>query len=129
MTKKTTPGSGRPRGAPAGNKNAMRHGFYSKVKPLPMDDISPEFLADTSLNQEIAMLRQSISRLFEYSRSEDCTAVDAAHTLAALASASARLANLLRTAKYLLGDQSEVGQALHEALKELNAEGFIPHRG
>jgi hypothetical protein len=89
-----------------------------------MDDISPEFLANTTLSLEIAMLRQSIARLFEYSRSDDCTAIEAAHTLAALASASARLANLLRTAKYLGDNQDSVSQALHQALKELTAEGF-----
>ena len=87
-----------------------------------MDDLTPEFLANTTLSREIAMLRQSISRLFEYSRSEDCTAVEASHTLAALASASARLANLLRTSKYLQENSGDFGSILHQALKEVNEE-------
>jgi hypothetical protein len=57
------PKSGRRPGGQPGNRNALKHGFYSKLfKPGELDDLNA-VLAD-GLTDEIAMLRVVVRRLF-----------------------------------------------------------------
>ncbi|MDO8715824.1 MAG: hypothetical protein Q7J73_03330 [Dehalococcoidales bacterium] len=45
------------RGAPKGNQNARKHGFYSKVLDLAQQEALPAAAKLTGLGEEIALLR------------------------------------------------------------------------
>lgn len=54
------------RGAPIGNKNALKHGFYSRqMRAVEKDDLSE--LVDAGLSNEIAILRILLRRAIEIS--------------------------------------------------------------
>lgn len=55
----------RRRGAQPGNRNAVTHGFYSKVLPAQSDETLSEANEIEGLDEEIALLRYKIRRLEE----------------------------------------------------------------
>ncbi len=121
MTNKGDGATQRKRGGQPGNKNALKHGFYSPhFKPTEAADL--ETLEDDSnLTSEIHMMRVIIRRVFE--QAQACPDLETwAAVLGSLGAASTRLAGLLRTQKLLDGGGSDVADALSQALKEVTSE-------
>ena len=113
------------RGAPLGNKNALKHGFYSKqMRATEAEDL--EALMDASLSNEINMLRVLLRRTLEIAEGQ----LDVDTTLSILNAAGAnmtRLANLMKTQKFLAGESTDdfmktLSEALNEVVKELAEE-------
>lgn len=120
MTEPTTPK--RKRGGQPGNLNALKHGFYSRqFRHLELEDLRS--LLSPGLVDEVAMLRVMTRRVLELADGID--EVDAAAgVLASLGGACSRLANLLRTEKFLTGSADggtarAISQALNEVMQEL----------
>ncbi len=114
---------GRKKGGQPGNKNAQKHGFYSKnFKPMEAEDL--DFESPESLRNEAAMMRVMIRRVVELaSGPESGTNLEEAITaLNALGSASVRLASLLRAEKNLAAAKSNTAEAINQALAEALAE-------
>jgi hypothetical protein len=111
------------RGAPKGNLNALKHGFYSQAfrsqEAADLDTIPAGDLLD-----EIAMLRVAARRVFNLSQEED-NPDKLMDSLNGLGLASTRLAGLMRTQK-LLGSQQDqaakiaISNALQEIMEEFN---------
>ena len=118
MTKST----GKRRGAPDGNWNALKHGFYSKrYKPLEIQDLDTA-LGD-GLEDEIALVRVIIRRVFEYANDDDKQTLDQwSRTLNTLGAASTRLAALIRTQQVISGGGSSVLDLLSEAIGGISHE-------
>lgn len=110
------------RGAPDGNKNALKHGFYSKqMRPTELADL--DALMDVGLSNEINMLRVLLRRILDIAAGE-MTPELAISVLNATGTNMTRLANMMKTQKYLNGDgggnmMSILSQALNEVVKEL----------
>ena len=91
-----TPPPKRPRGAPPGNRNALKHGFYARK--LKRSDLSGiETCDDAGLQDEIAMLRVFIRRVIELGKDVD-TLPEAVSLLRVLCFASTSLTRLLQEA-------------------------------
>jgi uncharacterized protein YjcR len=112
----------RKRGAPSGNWNAFKHGFYSKrFRPLEIQDLDTA-LGD-GLEDEIALLRVIIRRVFEYADDDDKQTLDQwSRTLNTLGAASTRLAALIRTQQVVSGGGSSVLDLLSEAIGGISHE-------
>lgn len=111
----------RRRGGQPGNKNALKHGFYSPgFNPTEQEDL--EALAgQVDLSDEIAMMRVIMRRVFE--QAGECADLgEWSAALGALGAAASRMAGLLRTQKILAGGGSDVADALSEALKDVTNE-------
>jgi len=111
----------RKRGAPKGNTNALKHGFYSRrfneSEALELNDLK------SGLIDEIALLRVLIRRVFEKVDEIDDDVENWARMLNTLSIASTRLASLLKTQKNLNdGEGSELSNALIQALSEVKDE-------
>jgi hypothetical protein len=119
MDEKATP---RTRGAQPGNTNALKHGFYSRrFRNLEADDLDVALL--DGLQDEIALIRVVIRRVFERASEEELDLDQLTRSLAVLGRASTQLANLLRTQKIISGaDESLFTSALREALKDGHPE-------
>ncbi len=108
------------RGAPKGNLNALKHGFYSRLfhatETSELNDHEPG-----SLEHEITLLRVMIRRTMELSDGID-DLKDATRVLDALGAAASRLANLLRAQKTLSETHSQVADEISIAIQEVNAE-------
>ena len=110
----------RRRGAPRGNQNALKHGFYSQqFKPADLKDL--EKCQNIDLSDEIAMLRVQLRRVIEASgQAQNLT--EAAFTLRVLCLATLSINRLVRT-QFTLGSQgNEVMDALAQALEEIGHE-------
>lgn len=104
------------RGAPQGNLNALKYGFYSRqFRELENTDLTR---VSDGLKDEINMLRVLIRRMFALASDEDGDLEQMAGCLNALGMASTRLANLLRTDQKLSVDRSEFAGSLNQALAE-----------
>jgi hypothetical protein len=120
-------------GAPLGNTNALKHGFYSKqFRASETRDLDA---VQADLDSEIAMLRVVMRRLLERTTETPPENLEQwSACLSTLSRASARLATLLRTNAILCGDSSSVSAALSGVLSEVVSElGFAseqanPHR-
>ena len=98
------------RGGQSGNSNALRHGFYSrKFQDLEVEDLSE---VKGGLQDEIAMLRVSIRRVFERAtelgdefaeKGPGSELFALSQLLTTLGIATTRLAHMLRTQKFLDG--------------------------
>jgi uncharacterized protein YjcR len=112
----------RKRGAPNGNWNAFKHGFYSKrFKPLEIQDLDTAM--GDGLEDEIALLRVIIRRVFEYADDDDKQTLDQwSRTLNTLGAASTRLAALIRTQQVVSGGGSSVLDLLSEAIGGISHE-------
>jgi uncharacterized protein YjcR len=107
-------------GAPKGNKNAFKHGFYCRdFTQIEAEDL--ETVLREGLQDEIAMLRVSLRRLFQLSKqSQDLES--AAKVMSSLSHASAQLANLLRTHKMLTGQSNATEEAITTAINQIIVE-------
>jgi hypothetical protein len=116
-----------PRGAPKGNTNALKHGFYAK-KFLKSDLSTLDNLITVQeaglphLASELALLRVVLLRTFEQaSNNEEVDWIDA---LSAIGMGASRVAGILRTQKLLDGEHSnEVQEAIRRAI-DINAKDW-----
>ncbi len=111
--------SKRPRGAPKGNLNALKHGFYSRqfhsAEAADLDDF------ENTLEHEISLLRVMIRRTMELADGIDDLTL-ATRVLDSLSSASNRLSNLLRAQKNLNERHSLVTDEISIAIQQVNQE-------
>jgi hypothetical protein len=110
-------------GAQPGNRNALKHGFYSRnFKPSETEAV--EAASIEGLHNEIIMLRVMIRRVVELATDpeSDTSLESAIAALNTLGNATTRLARLLGAEKKLALDQSKSPEALNQALGEVIAE-------
>ena len=106
----------RPRGAPRGNTNAFKHGFYTRR--LKKNDLNGVESTNTSgLVEEIALIRVFTRRLLESSLT-NASFYDLAETLRILCLASSTITRVIKT-QYLLtmsdtGLDEEITAAIHQ---------------
>jgi hypothetical protein len=112
--------SKRRRGAPQGNQNARKHGFYSSQYPASAQaEENPQAI---DLQAEIDFIRASIQRVIALG--EPNTYREAIDYLRALSLATTALTRLVRTNYYInpaLGPRDELAQSIQQALKEVYA--------
>ncbi len=107
-----------PRGAPRGNLNALKHGFYSRLFRASENN---ELTGEASLEHEITLLRVMIRRTMELADGID-DLEEATRVLVALGSAAGRLSGLLRTQRSLATGPSKVADEISIAIQRVNAE-------
>ena len=111
----------RSRGGQPGNANAVKHGFYSrKFRDLESQDL--ETALREGLGDEIALMRVTIRRVFDFANDNAGDLDSWTGTLSALGAASTRLAGMLRTQKLLGASDSDALSALSQALGEVTRE-------
>lgn len=135
--KTRTKTKGRKQGAQPGNKNALRHGFYSrqftKDENAQLDSQEP-----TDMKSEIAVLRVCINRLLDqlYFEPVYLPAKDAngaaiqsdirddhyLKQLNTLATISQSIATLARTQHLITGKGGEIIDTIEQALEEIRLE-------
>ena len=113
--------TGRRRGAQPGNKNALKHGFYSRsFRNLESEELDR---LSNGLADEITLLRVLIRRVFEAANDEEDTLDTWVKSLHALSMAASRIAALVRTQKSLNGDtDTQMAEALSAALQQISRE-------
>ena len=108
------------RGAPFGNTNALRHGFYAQAyRSGELADL--DAMLDEGLQDEITMLRVATRRVIEF-MADFQEPKEAVATLGALGLAATRLSTLLRTQKLLDSGETNTAVALSQALAEVVKE-------
>jgi hypothetical protein len=124
----TPPSPPRRRGAPLGNANALKHGFYSpRHLRATVDDTGVAF--PTGLVDEITILRLFMRRIIEMSRSSQDLAevIDAARVLALI---SFSISRLVRTQESLATSsrffKDALNNTLEDALLDLSQEEPTP---
>lgn len=116
----TITASRRRRGAPPGNANALKHGFYSpRFKSGELRDL--DAFPANNLQDEILMLRVFIRRVLDRSDDMENTA-DYISMLRALSMATRSITALLRVHRLLGGDTNELSMFLSQAITEVNQE-------
>ena len=109
-----------PRGAPKGNLNALKHGFYSRLfHATENSELSVD--PSTSLEHEITLLRVMIRRTMQLADGIDDLR-QATRVLDALGAAAGRLSALLRAQKSLNEGQSGLADEISIAIQQVNAE-------
>jgi hypothetical protein len=108
------------RGAPKGNLNALKHGFYSRLyHASEQTDLNGN--ASSNLEHEITLLRVMIRRTMQLADGIDDLR-EATRVLDALGAAAGRLSNLLRAQKSLNQVQSGLADEISIAIQQVNAE-------
>jgi hypothetical protein len=109
-----------PRGAPKGNLNALKHGFYSRLfRGSESNELGEDQF--TSLENEITLLRVMMRRTMELADGIDDLR-EATRVLDALGAAAGRLSNLLRAQKCLTTPRSGVADEISIAIQQVNQE-------
>jgi hypothetical protein len=109
-----------PRGAPKGNLNALKTGFYSRLfHATENTDLNCD--PPTSLEHEITLLRVMIRRTMQLADGID-NLHEATRVLDALGAAACRLSNLLRAQKSLNQGQSPLADEISIAIQQVNKE-------
>jgi hypothetical protein len=127
MTKKTNPTENpssekpkRKRGAPPGNKNAPKHGFYAqKDMHSGIDVLDGE--ASTGLLDEINLIRDYM--LFVLSFAYDVNSLaEALDCLRTFSLAASSLTRMIKAQELVFSGSSDIESALLEAIAVLNKE-------
>jgi len=105
------------RGAPSGNLNALKHGFYSHLfRKIEMGDL--QAIPLDGLQDEIGMLRVLIRRVMELA--QDIQNLDEAlRLLSTLSLATANLSRLVKTQRMFSSNFSEFNATVDEVISEL----------
>jgi hypothetical protein len=110
----------KPRGAPKGNLNALKNGFYSRLfHGSETSDLNDD--QTNNLEHEITLLRVMMWRTMELADGIDDLR-QATRVLDALGAAAGRLANLLRAQKRLTETHSQVADDISIAIQQVNTE-------
>jgi hypothetical protein len=116
----------RRRGAPPGNLNALKHGFYSRqFRQLETADL--DVMLETGLESEINLIRVIARRVFDMAGVIE-TLEEGYSLLSALSDAALRLASILRTQSILSGSPYEdhTWDQITRALEDINTELYSP---
>jgi hypothetical protein len=109
-----------PRGAPRGNLNALKNGFYSRLfHASETSDLINDHPA--TLEHEITLLRVMMRRTMELADGTDDLR-EATRVLDALGAAASRLASLLRAQKNLNESHSQLVDEISIAIQQVNQE-------
>jgi hypothetical protein len=109
-----------PRGAPKGNLNALKNGFYSRLfHAVEAGDLDEGLSA--SLEQEITLLRVMMRRTMQLADGIDDLS-QATRVLDSLGAATGRLASLLRAQVSLNASHSPVADEISTAIQHANAQ-------
>ncbi len=108
------------RGAPKGNLNALKHGFYSRLFHAN-ETVDLDSDLGTSLENEITLLRVMIRRTMQLAEGID-DLQEATRALGALGAAANRLASLLRAQKSLKDQDNQLADDLSIAIQQVNQE-------
>jgi hypothetical protein len=127
MTQKTNPTENsssekpkRKRGAPPGNKNALKHGFYAaNFNENDLD--GPNSDIDRGLQDEITMLRVYMRFVLSFGYQVK-TVQEAMECLRTISLASTALARLIKIQKQVFGVTNEFDIALQAALAQVQQE-------
>jgi len=121
----------RPRGAPTGNQNAVKHGFYSRtIKPDELRDLLT-YNDELSIADEIAVARVGLRRCLDYMTKADTQADDEkrltpdefAKLLGLALQATRTIARLLRDKRAISGESADsISSAIATALDALGDE-------
>ncbi|MEA3439735.1 MAG: hypothetical protein U9R58_05580 [Chloroflexota bacterium] len=115
----------RNRGAQPGNRNALKHGYYSPLfRSAELKNLKA--LSNPGLSDEIEMLRLVICRIVERASDETLTFDQHLRYLNAISHATAQLSRLIRTQALLVGEVDQIEKALIQALQVLNNETPSP---
>jgi hypothetical protein len=118
-----------PNSAPKGNNNALKHGLYARsFRRQEVEDF--DALREggmENLISEIGILRIAISRTFAQANDAEAAGetIDWIAYLSGIGEAATRVATMLKTQKFLEGDQGDQVRATHiraitDAAKEMN---------
>jgi hypothetical protein len=108
-------------GAPAGNRNALKHGFYSaQYRRRDLTDL--DVYQPAGLSDEINLLRVHIRRVVELGAEID-QLPQSIDLLRVLCLASTSLTRLLKAHAFLAAGPDEIGLAIQEVYNEL----VLPH--
>lgn len=110
----------RSRGGQPGNRNALRHGYYSgDFGASELKDMASVVAGD--LTGEIALVRVLIRRIFHHVNTSGSLMEFDQHlsALGALSDAASRLGTLVRIQRLLGQDDDEIASALADAIKEV----------
>ena len=102
-------------GAPLGNRNALKHGFYARKMP------GIEEAGEADLEDEIAMLRLSIRNITEHS-SQPLNIEMQLELLHSISLAAAAINRLIKTQHYLGSFDNPLRDAMRAALEEIRRE-------
>ncbi len=108
------------RGAPKGNINALKHGFYTR-RFHKRDLTGVESTDSTGLIEEIALIRVFTRRLLE-SIDPDSDAYEIAEFLRALCLASSTITRLTKTQFLITSSGLGMDDEISEAIRQVNAE-------
>ena len=112
----------RRRGAQSGNNNALKHGFYSrKFKTIEINDLDV-LESNDKLQDEILLLKVVIRRVWEMASTSAVDLDSWAMALGVLGMAMTRQAGLLRVQAMMGGGNSEITNAISQAIKEVTDE-------
>lgn len=104
-------------GAPRGNQNALKHGFYARTfKPAERREL--QAVRQLSLNAEIDMLRIVVRRVFDLTTTLEDPLV-AVRYVTVLTRAVSTLDRLVIRQNELHSERDEFDKGMHEALEEL----------
>lgn len=110
------------RGAPKGNLNALKHGFYSR-EFRKGEEADLETILTSGLTDEITMLRVATRRLFELSTNVDHLDMDdIADVLDSLGLACIRIRTLILTQEVLTGSNGPLNSSIAEAFNKVYEE-------
>lgn len=110
------------RGAPAGNSNALKHGFYSRsFREIEYEDLESLRL---SLEDEIAAARVSARRMFELIEDVEDTR-EKLNAFSMFSSHLLKIGSLVRAESVLAGGSSDISQSLTTALSSVMKEKDI----
>jgi hypothetical protein len=113
---------GRKRGGQPGNSNALKHGFYSrKFRVIENADLDV-LETNNKLQDEIMLLKVVIRRVWELASDQATDLTSWVVALNVLGQAMTRQAGLLRVQAIMGGGNSEVTNAISEAIRQVTNE-------
>ena len=119
----STPSEKRGRGAPPGNTNSLKHGFYSRrFREEEVKDLEgvPE---DKDMKDELKLLKVLTRRVFELAEDEDGGNFEnVAKALAICSNAFRSKSTMLRTQAILGGNTDDVARAIQQAINDVSKE-------
>jgi hypothetical protein len=109
-------------GAPPGNRNALKHGFYVRREcEERLQDVSPDEWSIETVILDLCIKQAQLSRYIEVN-SGDLSADELARFLQIHGQNASRLGRLLRDRRALCGDTDPLSNAIAQALEELSEE-------
>jgi hypothetical protein len=120
-------------GAPLGNQNARKHGFYSKVLTAEQQAQFPRLAAARGLDNEIAVMRVKLFAIQEHTPDNGSLEFRVVRLLARMVDSQEKLSKRdlkgIRSfvQKYMPDDISGIGSIVKPAFSALNYDGVVSH--